>query len=54
MPGMIDCCEYKNETGRIAAWTGHYAAKGCTLTKAREVALRKVWSSATWPPAVRT
>ena len=42
--------EYKNESPRIRAWQAHYVAKGCTSTKAYEVALRKAQSSRTWPP----
>ena len=45
--------EYKNESKRIAAWTAHYAAKGCSSTKARSVACSKVGRSSTWPPAFR-
>lgn len=41
---------YVNECPRAAAWIAHYMAKGCTSTKAYDVAWRKVRSSRTWPP----
>jgi hypothetical protein len=34
----------------VAAWTAHYRAKGCTLTKARDVAWRRCQRKRTWPP----
>ena len=49
MASMFGCYDYPNESARIAAWTAHYAAKGCNSTKARDVAYRKVRTSHTWP-----
>lgn len=34
----------------MKAWTAHYRAKGCSSTKARDVAYRKVQRKSTWPP----
>ena len=50
MASMFGCYDYPNNSARIAAWTAHYAAKGCSSTKALEVAYRKVSHSITWPP----
>lgn len=41
---------YRNESPRIAAWKAHYMRKGCTDTKAYDVAVRKVRQASTWPP----
>lgn len=46
--------DYQNESPRISAWQRHYMSKGCTNTKAYEVARRKVRSSRTWPPNARS
>lgn len=46
--------DYPNESRRIAAWKAHYMRKGCTNTKAYDVACRKVRSARTWPPALQT
>ncbi len=44
--------DYRNECQRLAAWRAHYMAKGCSSTKADDVARRKIRSSHTWPPGV--
>lgn len=40
---------YFNDSARLRAWEAHYAAKGCSPTKARDVAIRKCFRSSTWP-----
>jgi hypothetical protein len=42
---------YRNESPRRRAWEAHYRAKGCSTTKAYDVACRKIARSHTWPPA---
>jgi hypothetical protein len=53
MGGLGDCYAYRNESPRIAAWEAHYAAKGCSDTKAAAVARRRVSRKGGWPPCPR-
>jgi hypothetical protein len=45
------CDEYGSaeECRRRRAWEAHYRAKGCSVRKAAEVALRKCTRASTWP-----
>lgn len=50
MPSDLGGYEYENLSPLIAAWTAHYVRKGCSDTKARDVASRRVQSGKrTWP-----
>ncbi len=41
--------EYPNLSPLYRAWEQHYIAKGCTASKARLVAFKRVQRKRTWP-----
>ena len=46
----IEYVAYQNQSARIEAWRMHYIGKGCSPSKAHEVAGRKRFG-VTWPVA---
>lgn len=48
MNGLIEFA-YPNNSPRINAWAAHYVAKGCSASKARTLANKKVRIKRTWP-----